>query len=149
MRIGWYLGFHLTHEHYPILYFGDLLTHPPFPIAFPFVIAAVGAWMMRHGRVLRGLALLAGSLVASAIIFPGLERVGGGWPLPVYSLSPLARWPEFRSFEKAPRSGCECRMARPHPAPRSVMAVGRPLARGRLVQIEAGDDRAVVTTAGQ
>jgi hypothetical protein len=41
MRIGWYLGFHLTHEHYPILYFGDLLTHPPFPIAFPFVMSAV------------------------------------------------------------------------------------------------------------
>lgn len=66
-----------------------------FYLAFPFVIAAVGAWMMRRGRLLRGLALLAGSLAASAIIFPDLERVGGGWPLPVYSLSPLARWPEF------------------------------------------------------
>lgn len=41
MRVGWYLGFHLTHEHYPILYFGDLLTRPPFPMSFPFVMSAV------------------------------------------------------------------------------------------------------------
>jgi len=41
MRIGWYLGFHLSHEHYPILWFGDLLTRPPFPVSFPFVMSAV------------------------------------------------------------------------------------------------------------
>jgi 4-amino-4-deoxy-L-arabinose transferase-like glycosyltransferase len=40
-RIGWYLGFHLNHEHYPILWFGDLLTKPPFPVSFPFVMSAV------------------------------------------------------------------------------------------------------------
>jgi hypothetical protein len=40
-RIGFYFGFHLGHEHYPILYFGDLLTAPPFPVAFPFVMSAV------------------------------------------------------------------------------------------------------------
>ncbi|MFZ9886807.1 MAG: ArnT family glycosyltransferase [Myxococcota bacterium] len=40
-RYGSYLGFHLQHEHYPILYFGDLLTQPPFPISFPFVMSAV------------------------------------------------------------------------------------------------------------
>lgn len=40
-RIGWYLGFHLKHEHYPILWFKDLLTAPPFPISFPFVMSAV------------------------------------------------------------------------------------------------------------
>ncbi len=66
-----------------------------FYLAFPFVIAAIGTWLMRGGRPVRGLALLAGSLVASAVIFPGLERAGGGWPIPIYSLSPLARWPEF------------------------------------------------------
>lgn len=40
-RIGWYLGFHLNHEHYPIAYFGDLLTKPPFPVAFPLVMWGV------------------------------------------------------------------------------------------------------------
>lgn len=40
-RYGSYLGFHLQHEHYPILYFGDLLTEPPFPWFFPFVMSAV------------------------------------------------------------------------------------------------------------
>lgn len=41
MRVGQYLAFHLRHEHYPILYFGKLWTHPPFPIEFPFVMSAV------------------------------------------------------------------------------------------------------------
>lgn len=40
-RFGAYLGFHLHHEHYPILYFGDLLTRPPFPWHFPFVMSGV------------------------------------------------------------------------------------------------------------
>jgi hypothetical protein len=40
-RVGWYLGFHLNHEHYPILWFGDLLEKPPFPVSFPFVMSAV------------------------------------------------------------------------------------------------------------
>jgi hypothetical protein len=40
-RFGAYLGFHMSHEHYPILWFGELLTHPPFPISFPFVMSAV------------------------------------------------------------------------------------------------------------
>lgn len=40
-RLGSYLGFHLQHEHYPILWFGDLLTKPPFPVSFPFVMSAV------------------------------------------------------------------------------------------------------------
>lgn len=40
-RVGRYLAFHLQHEHYPILYFHDLLTQPPFPLAFPFVMSAL------------------------------------------------------------------------------------------------------------
>jgi 4-amino-4-deoxy-L-arabinose transferase-like glycosyltransferase len=40
-RVAWYLKFHLNHEHYPILYFGNLLTAPPFPVAFPFVMSAI------------------------------------------------------------------------------------------------------------
>lgn len=41
MRWGQYISFHLQHEHYPILYFGDLLTAPPFPWLFPVVMSAV------------------------------------------------------------------------------------------------------------
>lgn len=41
VRFSQYVAFHLKHEHYPILYFGDLLTHPPFPWLFPFVMSAV------------------------------------------------------------------------------------------------------------
>jgi hypothetical protein len=40
-RFSRYLSFHLNHEHYPILYFGDLLSAPPFPWLFPFVMSAV------------------------------------------------------------------------------------------------------------
>lgn len=40
-RWGSYIAYHLQHEHYPILYFGDLLTAPPFPSHFPFVMSAV------------------------------------------------------------------------------------------------------------
>lgn len=38
-RIGGYIAFHLHHEHYPALYFGDLLVKPPFPVHFPFVMS--------------------------------------------------------------------------------------------------------------
>lgn len=37
-RIGWYLNFHLTHEHYFVNYFGQNLWEPPFPWHYPFVM---------------------------------------------------------------------------------------------------------------
>lgn len=40
-RFSQYIAFHLHHEHYPILYFGDLLTAPPFPWLFPVVMSLV------------------------------------------------------------------------------------------------------------
>jgi hypothetical protein len=40
-RFSSYIWYHTHHEHYPILYFGDLLTAPPFPWLFPFVMSAV------------------------------------------------------------------------------------------------------------
>lgn len=66
-----------------------------FYLIFPFIIGAIGVWLLRGARRMRGLAVLVFALTASAIVFPGLERAGDGWPLPIYSLSPLARWPEF------------------------------------------------------
>jgi 4-amino-4-deoxy-L-arabinose transferase-like glycosyltransferase len=38
IRAGQYIGFHLGHEHYPILYLNQLLVEPPFPWGFPFVM---------------------------------------------------------------------------------------------------------------
>lgn len=64
-----------------------------FYLAFPFAVVALGGWIMR--RRASALALLLAALAASAVIFPGLESRASAWPLPVYSLSPLARWPEF------------------------------------------------------
>lgn len=37
-RINAYILFHMRHEHYPALYFGELLTKPPFPWHFPVVM---------------------------------------------------------------------------------------------------------------
>jgi 4-amino-4-deoxy-L-arabinose transferase-like glycosyltransferase len=40
-RIGFYVGFHLNHEHYPISYFHTLFVKPPFPWHFSAVMTAV------------------------------------------------------------------------------------------------------------
>ena len=40
-RIGWYFGFHLHHEHYPVRFFGQSLWEPPFQRSFPVVMWAV------------------------------------------------------------------------------------------------------------
>lgn len=66
-----------------------------FYLLFPFLAVAVGAWMLRGNRVIRGCALLVLALAASAVVFHRLEGPAADWLLPVYSLSPLARWPEF------------------------------------------------------
>ncbi len=68
-----------------------------FYLAFPLAIALLGGWLMRRDETRRGrgtVVVLLG-LAASFAVFPWLERVGSAWMLPVYSLSPLARWPEF------------------------------------------------------
>lgn len=68
-----------------------------FYFAFPLLVTLVGAWLLRDpaARPGRGAMLLAGAMGASAVVFPWLERASASWPAPVYSLSPLARWPEF------------------------------------------------------
>lgn len=40
-RLGFYLRFHLHHEHYPVEYFGRALTQPPFPASFVLVMTWV------------------------------------------------------------------------------------------------------------
>ena len=38
-RIYWYIERHLGHEHYAVFYKHELLTQPPFPAEFPFVMS--------------------------------------------------------------------------------------------------------------
>ena len=66
-----------------------------FYLSFPCSAIALGAWMLRGNRVLRGGAVLVLALAASALVFQLVEGLAAEWVLPVYSLSPLARWPEF------------------------------------------------------
>lgn len=40
-RVRWYMNFHLTHEHYFVLYFGQDFYKPPFPRTFPWVMTLV------------------------------------------------------------------------------------------------------------
>jgi len=40
-HLKWYFSRHAKHEYYWAYYFGTLHTHPPFPIAFPFVMSAM------------------------------------------------------------------------------------------------------------
>jgi 4-amino-4-deoxy-L-arabinose transferase-like glycosyltransferase len=89
MRIGWYLGFHLTHEHYPILYFGDLLTHPPFPVAFPFVMSAVTI------PTATLVAMSVGFLLAVVVVIRGfvVSRTGGEPEVTSVPLGDVAREP--------------------------------------------------------
>jgi 4-amino-4-deoxy-L-arabinose transferase-like glycosyltransferase len=65
-RLGAYLRFHLHHEHYPVEYFGQVLTQPPFPTAFVFVMTAVtvplSILLLMTMGVLRGVALEAARL---------------------------------------------------------------------------------------
>ncbi|MBL91014.1 MAG: hypothetical protein CMH56_04280 [Myxococcales bacterium] len=70
-RIGWYFNFHLDHEHYPILYFGELLSAPPFPRHFPFVMSAVTIPLVTLGLILLSLGAAIYALVRH---FPRLRR---------------------------------------------------------------------------
>ena len=106
-RVGAYIGFHMHHEHYPASYFGAVLSKPPFPISFPFVmtlftvpspvvllgalgaiVAAVRAVRDRSGE--DTLLLLAVLLPPVLIAMPGTPIFGGvkHWynALPVLSI---------------------------------------------------------------
>jgi len=86
-RLLWYINFHARHEHYPVDYFGALLSRPPFPISFPFVmtlvsvpvatlaLGAVGAWGAGRGAWARWRARGAGA---------------GGYPVELLLLANLA-----------------------------------------------------------
>lgn len=61
-----YLRFHLHHENYSWTYFGAVLRHPPFPVAYPFVITALtvpaGILAAMAGGLVHSVARLAESL---------------------------------------------------------------------------------------
>ena len=69
-RLADYLSFHLRHEHYPVEYFGRILTEPPFPWSFVFVMTAVTV-------PLPTLTLMAAAAARGLVLEIGLV---GGWP---------------------------------------------------------------------
>jgi hypothetical protein len=71
-RFFQYISFHLHHEHYPILYFGDLLTAPPFPWLFPFVMSAVTIPLPTLVLIVTGLGLA--MVVAGRVLARGFWR---------------------------------------------------------------------------
>lgn len=94
-RAAWYLQFHLTHNHYPWFYLGELLRGPPFPLSYVLVKTALTvpaslvvpmglgfAWLV--ARVVRGrvtlLEVLVGvNAVASIALIsqPDVPHFGG------------------------------------------------------------------------
>ena len=59
-RLAWYLNFHLSHEHYYVLYFGQNLVRPPFPVDYPFVMTGITTpivilWVCLAGCVVAGI----------------------------------------------------------------------------------------------
>ncbi|MBI3179398.1 MAG: hypothetical protein HYZ27_07030 [Deltaproteobacteria bacterium] len=40
-RLAAYYAYHLRHEHYPVEYFRELFTGPPFPVSYPFVMSGI------------------------------------------------------------------------------------------------------------
>lgn len=61
-RLGFYIRFHLSHEYYNMVYFGETYFEPPFPVGFPFVLtlftvplttlALAGVGLARRSRAL-------------------------------------------------------------------------------------------------
>lgn len=90
-RWGAYIGYHFNHEHYPILYFGDLLVAPPFPVHFPFVMSAVTIPVPTLAAMCVG-AVLAVAVVARAL-WVGAQRSGAEPELSVVPLGNVARAP--------------------------------------------------------
>jgi 4-amino-4-deoxy-L-arabinose transferase-like glycosyltransferase len=75
-RLAWYLNFHLTHEHYYVLYFGQNLVRPPFPVEYPFVMTGITTplvilWVWGAGCVVAGVRWVRSLGVSSGDMFAG------------------------------------------------------------------------------
>lgn len=89
-RFGGYLAFHLRHEHYPIMLFGELLSAPPFPWSFPFVMW--GLTIPSPVLVLMGAGASLGTAMSARLLwqrFTGRPVSGGS----VVPLGDVARSP--------------------------------------------------------
>ncbi len=83
----WYLSFHLKHEHYMQVYFGDVLAYPPFPSSYPFVLTLLTVPLVTLGLIGLGAALR---------LWPWLRswRLTGGAPGPrdPFTVGALLGW---------------------------------------------------------
>ena len=99
-RIRDWLGYHLHHENYPWMYFGELLREPPFPVSYPFVITALTVPAAILAAMLGGVAQAGGRIVAAwrgraTSVSPRTE-----WLLLLNAVVPIAliAWPSVPHF---------------------------------------------------
>jgi len=76
-RLAWYLNFHLTHEHYYVLYFGQNLVRPPFPFEYPFVMTGITTPLVILWVCLTGCVVAAVRWVRSLGVSTGDMFAGG------------------------------------------------------------------------
>ncbi|MBI2375182.1 MAG: glycosyltransferase family 39 protein [Deltaproteobacteria bacterium] len=110
-RIGAYVGFHMSHEHYPASYFHELWVRPPFPSSFPFVMTlltvpsptlalgtlglARGVWRALAGHSFRDATLVGATLLPILVIALPSTPIFGGvkhWHTAQPTLAILAAW---------------------------------------------------------
>lgn len=114
-RLAEYFRFHLQHEHYPILYFGELHVKPPFPWSFPwvmtlFTVPASVLWLGGLGlaahvpalarRRPEAVVLVVGTLLPILLISVPTTPIFGGtkhWYNALPTLSVAAAWVVVRA----------------------------------------------------
>jgi len=126
-RLGAYYGYHASHEHYPVDFFGTLFTEPPFPWSFPFTMSgltiplpslvlgfaglvalgkvALGGWLKSgpQGSMQNAWFIVLGALVPFVVIaHPSVPIFGGTkhWMTAMPFLSLAGAWAACRSVEE-------------------------------------------------
>jgi len=99
-RIRDWLGYHLHHENYPWMYFGDLLREPPFPVSYPFVITALTVPAAIGVAMLGGVAQAGGRIAAAWRGRDTSVSLPTEWLLLLNAIVPIAliAWPTVPHF---------------------------------------------------
>jgi hypothetical protein len=99
-RIRDWLGYHLHHENYPWMYFGELLREPPFPVSYPFVITALTVPAAILVAMLGGVAQAGGRIVAAWRGRATSVSLPTEWLLLLNAIVPIAliAWPTVPHF---------------------------------------------------
>lgn len=79
-RFGWYVAFHAQHVNYSWEYLGEVLRHPPFPVAYPFVVTALTVPLPFLVPMAVGLGWAAVRLARGSLPAGGRAREAAGEP---------------------------------------------------------------------